>query len=448
MRTGKKINGTQYGYVLDGTRLVRDGSTGAEYLYDSEKKVCGMVYNEEVYYFAKNLQGDVIALTNSDGRVIAQYSYDAWGKCTVKPMQSIHTEAANANVFRYRSYIYDTDLGMYYLHNRYYDPEVGRFISEDPARDGTNWYAYCNGDSVNYVDPTGLWRTVNLGYQAESGDTLWGLSVKLFGNGAYWEDLGYPYDLNERGLRVGDIIGYDGGLIEYENGQAYVHKSSILYQNGGYHTPQPMPEPPKPAPPNPVSTPKPNTGKTPSPSTSSPGNGGSGGNKGGGNIMEDWKFDITLPLDPIEFFKFRDVTYEVNAALNKAATLAKGLRDYVDRMPWPQKYGGEMGLYATFYSWVNHGAAWDIKRPEPWVATIGTVFPGSGRLITYKGMLVTPEGLGNYTYGYLGAAFGFSYQMLLTGSYAAAGFPSNGSAFDNEIEDEKYVLLGFMSYYL
>ena len=280
MRTGKKINGTQYGYVLDGTRLVRDGSTGAEYLYDSEKKVCGMVYNEEVYYFAKNLQGDVIALTNSDGRVIAQYSYDAWGKCTVKPMQSIHTEAANANVFRYRSYIYDTDLGMYYLHNRYYDPEVGRFISEDPARDGMNWYAYCNGDSVNYVDPTGLWRTVNLGYQAESGDTLWGLSVKLFGNGAYWEDLGYPYDLNERGLRVGDIIGYDGGLIEYENGQAYVHKSSILYQNGGYHTPQPMPEPPKPAPPNPVSTPKPNTGSTPAPSASSHGNGGGGTAKG------------------------------------------------------------------------------------------------------------------------------------------------------------------------
>ncbi len=176
---------------------------------------------------------------------------------------------------------------MYYLHNRYYDPQVGRFISEDPAKDGTNWYAYCNGDSVNYVDPTGLWRTVALGYQAEYGDTLWGLSEKLFGNGSYWRDLGYPYDPQyERGLRVGDIIAYEGGLVEYENGQVNIRRSNILYQNGAYYTPAPMPEPPKPepvkpAPPTAASTPKPNTGTTPKPSTSSPGNGGGGGNKGG-----------------------------------------------------------------------------------------------------------------------------------------------------------------------
>ena len=205
------------------------------------------------------------------------------GAANEPPKYEELTRIAKANVFRYRSYIYDEDLGLYYLHNRYYDPETGRFISEDPARDGTNWYAYCNGDSVNYVDPTGLWRTVNLGYQAEPGDTLWGLSVKLFGNGAYWRDLGYPYDLNERSLQVGDIIAYDGGLIIHENGQTYVHVSNILYQNGAYHTPQPMPDPPKPAPPNPVVTPKPNTGSTPAPSTSSPGNGGGGGNKGGGS---------------------------------------------------------------------------------------------------------------------------------------------------------------------
>ena len=133
---------------------------------------------------------------------------------------------------------------------------------------------------MNYVDPTGLWRTVALGYQAEYGDTLWGLSEKLFGNGSYWRDLGYPYDPQyERGLRVGDIIAYEGGLVEYENGQVNIRRSNILYQNGAYYTPAPMPEPPKPepvkpAPPSAASTPKPNTGTTPKPSTSSPGNGG------------------------------------------------------------------------------------------------------------------------------------------------------------------------------
>ena len=43
-----------------------------------------------------------------------------------------------------------------YLRNRYYDPSVGRFIAEDPAKDGLNWYAYCSGNPIMFVDPWGL----------------------------------------------------------------------------------------------------------------------------------------------------------------------------------------------------------------------------------------------------------------------------------------------------
>ena len=39
---------------------------------------------------------------------------------------------------------------------RYYDASTGRFLSRDPIRDGDNWYAYCDNDPVNAVDPTGL----------------------------------------------------------------------------------------------------------------------------------------------------------------------------------------------------------------------------------------------------------------------------------------------------
>jgi len=39
---------------------------------------------------------------------------------------------------------------------RKYDPETGRFISEDPTGDGLNWYVYCNNDPVNYTDPSGF----------------------------------------------------------------------------------------------------------------------------------------------------------------------------------------------------------------------------------------------------------------------------------------------------
>ena len=45
---------------------------------------------------------------------------------------------------------------MIYLRARYYDSENGRFISEDPAKDGYNWYSYCGGNPVMFVDPSGL----------------------------------------------------------------------------------------------------------------------------------------------------------------------------------------------------------------------------------------------------------------------------------------------------
>jgi len=45
---------------------------------------------------------------------------------------------------------------QYYSNARWYDPTLGRFITEDPARDGSNWFAYCRNNPLTYVDPTGL----------------------------------------------------------------------------------------------------------------------------------------------------------------------------------------------------------------------------------------------------------------------------------------------------
>ena len=67
------------------------------------------------------------------------------------------------NPFRYCGEYYDKETGTIYLRARYYDAEQGRFTQEDPIRDGYNWYSYCDGNPVMFVDPTGQTNCVCFG---------------------------------------------------------------------------------------------------------------------------------------------------------------------------------------------------------------------------------------------------------------------------------------------
>ncbi len=60
---------------------------------------------------------------------------------------------------RYTGKDYDAEAGLYYFNARWYDAELGRFTTEDPIKDGTNWYAYVNNGPLNATDPTGMERS-------------------------------------------------------------------------------------------------------------------------------------------------------------------------------------------------------------------------------------------------------------------------------------------------
>lgn len=53
--------------------------------------------------------------------------------------------------------------GLIYMRARYYDPLLGRAISEDPAKNGGNWYAYAGNNPIGMVDPDGLRQWIELG---------------------------------------------------------------------------------------------------------------------------------------------------------------------------------------------------------------------------------------------------------------------------------------------
>ena len=163
IRTSKTVNGVKHEYTLDGTKILKEtwGENTLIPLYDNEDSICGIIYKDYAYYFLKNLQGDVIAITNNKGKVVASYTYDAWGVCTI--VSDNTGIIARVNPFRYRGYYFDQEIGLYYLQSRYYDPITGRFINTDSADVisqssdifDCNIYTYCRNNLINNIDTSG-----------------------------------------------------------------------------------------------------------------------------------------------------------------------------------------------------------------------------------------------------------------------------------------------------
>ena len=182
IRTRKIIDGAYHNYVTQNGKVVRetvqsgDWDWVLDFIYDNAGRPFALKYsydggnNFETYYYILNYQGDVVALMDTSGTVIARYTYNAWGE----PMSVTNNagtaitdtlDIAHLNPLRYRGYYYDTETGFYYLKSRYYDPEICRFINADCYTStgqgfiGFNMFAYCGSQPVSNTDETGTYYT-------------------------------------------------------------------------------------------------------------------------------------------------------------------------------------------------------------------------------------------------------------------------------------------------
>ena len=117
----------------------------------------------------KNLQGDIVGITDISGNIVAKYTYDSWGKLiSIKDASDVDKTADTTfigyiNPLRYRGYYYDSETGLYYLNARYYDPEVVRFINADETLDGGyNLFEYCYNNPIMFYDSNGCEPTPEL----------------------------------------------------------------------------------------------------------------------------------------------------------------------------------------------------------------------------------------------------------------------------------------------
>ena len=161
IRTSKTIDGVRHDFVLEGSKILGEtwGNNTLIPLYDNEDTVCGILYNDEPYYFQKNLQGDIIAIVDKTATIVAKYTYDAWGACTITEDTSC-CGISTINPYRYRGYYFDQEIGLYYLQSRYYNPVVGRFVNADESEFLTldmttlncNLFVYCLNNPIKNVD--------------------------------------------------------------------------------------------------------------------------------------------------------------------------------------------------------------------------------------------------------------------------------------------------------
>jgi RHS repeat-associated protein len=112
--------------------------------------------NPERAYFLQNELGSPMRWVDESGKSKAVYSYDAFGRpiMTATPMGGKKTPGAGSNIFSYTGYQHDPS-GLMFAQARYYLPEMGRFMSEDPSKDGENWYVRCMSNPLKYIDPDG-----------------------------------------------------------------------------------------------------------------------------------------------------------------------------------------------------------------------------------------------------------------------------------------------------
>jgi RHS repeat-associated protein len=162
-----------------------------------------------------------------------RYEYDAYGNVYNGKFGEESSYFGNGkpggNVYGFTGQRFEKELGVYSFAFRDYDPGLMRWLEEDPLKDGLNWYAYCDGDPVNFVDPLGLckkktntlWEQINDatgGFIAGATDAL----VNNFGGIGAGQNLNQKSPWYYAGKLAGDILSVYGGTAIAESGVTIV----------------------------------------------------------------------------------------------------------------------------------------------------------------------------------------------------------------------------------
>lgn len=152
---GRNTTTTNYVYDGKGPNLIEEvdsnGNAIARYTYSKAvDEPLAMLRGGSTSYYEADGLGSVTSLSSTAGALAQTYTFDSFGNVTA-------STGSLTNRFQYTGREFDLESNLYFYRARYYDPKVGRFISEDPIRfqGGINFYNYVQGNPTNYRDPSG-----------------------------------------------------------------------------------------------------------------------------------------------------------------------------------------------------------------------------------------------------------------------------------------------------
>ena len=192
---GGGTTASTYGYNGVGTRVSKSNSNGSRTYKRNGVGVTAPVLSDGVSTMVPGISekptgvgtntiltdrlGSMKGMANA-GNVTETAEFDAFGKVVAHTLPSA-TQKGFASGFGYQE---DGESGYKLLGHRYYDPETGRFLSRDKAKDGRNWYAYCENNPLKRIDPTGLSSLLNPANAAEAAACLAEIDGVAVGAGA------------------------------------------------------------------------------------------------------------------------------------------------------------------------------------------------------------------------------------------------------------------------
>ena len=139
VRNKKVVAGEETSIYTDGNKVLCIVNPAKKYEISFFYDLAGLYnlrYNYDFYDYFLDSQGNVAMILDGDGKTVARYEYDVFGNHTVyngdNEVDTDPTSIGNVNPFRWKSFYYDTETGLYYANGSYYDPATASYVDASP----------------------------------------------------------------------------------------------------------------------------------------------------------------------------------------------------------------------------------------------------------------------------------------------------------------------------